>query len=180
MVVSMWETAAPHELGGRLCLGFVNSVEWRRGAAPVDRVADFLAVVGRPVPAPPVLRRAIALREALYPLLSAVCAGAAPDPSDVDVLERAFRAGSRHLALGADLRLTWTGADRLAWDVAADAVALLDGPDRARLKQCPGETCGWLFLDGSRNASRQWCDSRMCGNRARARRHYHRHRADGS
>ena len=165
-----------HELGGRLCLGFVNSVEWRRGAAPVDpghRVPRPRRAAG-----PGAARAAPGDRAAggALSLFSAVGAGSAPDPSDVDVLDRAFRAGSRHLTLGADLRLTWTGADRLGWDVAADAVALLDGPDRARLKQCPGETCGWLFLDGSRNGSRQWCDSRMCGNRARARRHYHRRR----
>jgi predicted RNA-binding Zn ribbon-like protein len=160
-----------------LSLAFVNSLLWRRGPAPVERVEAFAARFG--LDPPPARGGAIRLREALYHLFSAVCADHAPDPSDVDVLDRAYRAGSRHLALGPDLRPMWTGppGERLRWEAARDAVALLDGPDRGRLKQCPGETCGWLFVDGSRNHSRQWCDSRMCGNRARARRYYHRHRS---
>ena len=161
----------------RLSLAFVNSVEWRRGSAPVERVGDFAARFG--FDPPPARGGTIRLRESLYRLLSAVCDGAAADPSDVDVLDRAHRAGLRYVALGPDLRPTWIGppGERLRWEVARDAVALLDGPDRGALKQCPGETCGWLFVDGTRNHSRQWCDSRMCGNRARARRYYHRHRA---
>ena len=44
-----------------------------------------------------------------------------------------------------------------------------------RIRECPGQgTCGWLFLDLSKNASRRWCDMRVCGNRAKARRHYAR------
>lgn len=158
-------------------LAFVNSVEWRRGPAPVERIGEFAARFG--FDPPPARGGALRLREALYRLFSAVCAGQPPDPSDVDVLDRAHRAGLRHLHVGSDLRPTWTGPpdERLRWAVARDAVALLDGSDRDRLKQCPGQTCGWLFLDGSRNHSRQWCDSRMCGNRARARRHYHRHKS---
>jgi predicted RNA-binding Zn ribbon-like protein len=38
------------------------------------------------------------------------------------------------------------------------------------VRQCGGESCGWLFLDTSRNRSRQWCDMRDCGNLAKVRR----------
>ena len=34
-----------------------------------------------------------------------------------------------------------------------------------RLKSCPGDHCGWLFYDGSRNASSRWCSMSICGNR---------------
>lgn len=34
-----------------------------------------------------------------------------------------------------------------------------------RLKSCPGDHCGWLFYDGSRNASSKWCSMSICGNR---------------
>ena len=51
---------------------------------------------------------------------------------------------------------------------------LAQGP-LERIRECPGQgTCGWLFLDLSKNASRRWCDMRVCGNRAKARRHYER------
>lgn len=53
---------------------------------------------------------------------------------------------------------------RLLWPIAWSAARLLDSPDLARLKACDG--CGRLFLDGSRNRSRRWCDKGGCGNRA--------------
>ena len=34
--------------------------------------------------------------------------------------------------------------------------------------------CGWLFIDRSKNKSRTWCDMAVCGNRAKANRHYQR------
>jgi predicted RNA-binding Zn ribbon-like protein len=40
------------------------------------------------------------------------------------------------------------------------------------LKECG--VCGWLFYDTSRNHSRRWCTMRICGNRAKAHRHYQR------
>jgi predicted RNA-binding Zn ribbon-like protein len=36
-----------------------------------------------------------------------------------------------------------------------------------RMKSCPGEHCGWLFYDASRNASSTWCSMSICGNRAK-------------
>jgi predicted RNA-binding Zn ribbon-like protein len=48
------------------------------------------------------------------------------------------------------------------------------GADADRLKICAN--CGWLFLDQSRNRSRVWCDMTVCGNRAKASRHYYRNR----
>jgi predicted RNA-binding Zn ribbon-like protein len=36
-----------------------------------------------------------------------------------------------------------------------------------RLKSCPGPHCGWLFYDGSRNASSRWCSMSICGNRTK-------------
>jgi len=40
-----------------------------------------------------------------------------------------------------------------------------------QVRQCRGDNCGWLFVDGSKNHSRRWCDMRDCGNRAKVRRH---------
>jgi predicted RNA-binding Zn ribbon-like protein len=39
---------------------------------------------------------------------------------------------------------------------------------------CPGNNCGWLFLDGS--GRRQWCSMEVCGSRAKMRRRYERQR----
>lgn len=192
-----------HALGGRLSLALVNSVLWRRSAEPIERITDYHALAGYvrdaggiddaaladleseaagdAAAAKAALERALALREALFRLFSAVAAGGEPDGGDLAALDRAFRAGMRQLRVGVGsgrgYRPGWTGLDVPAWEAAADAVAVLGSPDVPPVKQCPGESCGWVFVDESRNHSRQWCDSRMCGNRARARRHYQKQRA---
>ncbi len=53
---------------------------------------------------------------------------------------------------------------------------LLDPSRLSRIKICPN--CHWLYLDESRNRSRRWCDMAVCGNRAKAKRHYHRKGAE--
>ena len=61
--------------------------------------------------------------------------------------------------------------------VACSAANLLTDPAALhRVRMCQGDTCGWLFLDASRNHSRCWWDMRDCGNRAKVRRHRQKHR----
>jgi predicted RNA-binding Zn ribbon-like protein len=64
------------------------------------------------------------------------------------------------------------------WPVARSAAELLTSGDLARVGQCPGEECGWLFLDTSRAGRRQWCDMADCGNLAKVRRFRDQRRAD--
>jgi predicted RNA-binding Zn ribbon-like protein len=84
--------------------------------------------------------------------------------------------------VGSVMPLTWrTGLDSvdgLADRLAVHAWQLLQRDAAGRLRECRDDSCGWLFLDRSRNGSRVWCSSADCGNRSRARRHYRRHRAD--
>src|SRR5919201_532490 len=51
---------------------------------------------------------------------------------------------------------------------------LLTSVDTAHIGQCSGPDCRWLWIDRTRNHSRRWCDMAICGNRAKARRHYAR------
>ena len=56
------------------------------------------------------------------------------------------------------------------WPVALSAARLLAGADLGpAARRCEG--CGRLFLDGSRNHSRRWCDMQACGNRVKVRRY---------
>jgi predicted RNA-binding Zn ribbon-like protein len=48
-----------------------------------------------------------------------------------------------------------------------------------RVKACPGPHCGWLFYDGSRNRSRQWCSMAICGNRVKSATFRERRRRSG-
>ena len=69
----------------------------------------------------------------------------------------------------------------LARDISAATVAALlratARPGWPRLKACRGDDCRWVFVDGSRNTSRRWCDMANCGNRAKAATFRDRHRS---
>ena len=72
---------------------------------------------------------------------------------------------------------TWPGGrlddlDRVMWPAVWSAADVLTGEDVDRVRQCAGAGCAWLFIDRSRNHTRRWCDMSVCGNRAKARRHY--------
>jgi predicted RNA-binding Zn ribbon-like protein len=200
----------PNLVGGALCLDFVNTVDPRHapdrreyldsypaliawggqaGAIAADQCdrlgeasADDTAEAGR------VLDRAIRLREALYPLFHRSADGQPPAPDDLDVLQSELTRALSHL------RVTWSASgftrewepsspalDRVLWPVTWSASELLTHGPLDRIRECPGQgNCGWLFLDLSKNASRRWCDMRVCGNRAKARRHHARAQAAGT
>jgi predicted RNA-binding Zn ribbon-like protein len=213
--VSHFDPNAPEEVlrhfGGRPALALVNSVLWRRSATPrellqrYDDVVEHLASIGslgrhdgetlratataHPAEADAALERALALRELLFRLLSAVAAGARPAAADLDAFNAAAaEALSRSTVEPVDggFRRGWSAdgpgmLDLPAWEIASDARDLLLDPEAlGRLKQCPGPECGWVFLDESRNRSRRWCDPRLCGNRERVKSHYRRRRASAT
>jgi len=63
----------------------------------------------------------------------------------------------------------------MLWPVTRAAVDLLLSDSLAQVGQCADDRgCGLLFIDTSRNHSRQWCSMDACGNRAKAQRHYRR------
>jgi predicted RNA-binding Zn ribbon-like protein len=124
--------------------------------------------------AEPALRRALALREALYP-----CALGHGAASDWSVLAREATAARAASILepgpdGARWRLRPDGAAiappaLLALHaIAASAEDLLISPLAGCVAACPGSGCGWLFADPRRR--RRWCSMAVCGNRAKARR----------
>jgi predicted RNA-binding Zn ribbon-like protein len=69
--------------------------------------------------------------------------------------------------------------DGMLAPIAWSAVELLRGGELDRVKTCGKESCGWLFVDRSRNRSRRWCDMSDCGNAEKARR-FHQRRAGRS
>ena len=58
------------------------------------------------------------------------------------------------------------------WVIFKDAFDILTSISQNRIKAC--RACGWLFLDGSKNNSRTWCNMRTCGSSNKSRRYYHR------
>ena len=74
----------------------------------------------------------------------------------------------------ADGRLGWRwDPSRLATvrHVAiATGVELLSQSPTARLRQCPGDHCGWFFLDTTKRGNRRWCSMSECGQEAKTTR----------
>jgi predicted RNA-binding Zn ribbon-like protein len=60
--------------------------------------------------------------------------------------------------------------------IAASAIELLGGADRARLRRCECEACVLVFV--ATNPRRRWCSPSACGNRVRVARHYARQRTN--
>ena len=162
-------------VGGALCLDFVNTVGGHDGTtilrdklARLDDMKRWASLAGVPDEISiHQFRRAIALREALFRIFRSATRKKAPPGEDLDVLNKEmFQAEQRVRYHRGSFRLATPDA---LGAIARSAVELLTSGDLSRLRQCSGEGCGWLFLDTSRNGSRQWCDMRICGNRAKAR-----------
>ncbi|MGP3927194.1 CGNR zinc finger domain-containing protein [Streptomyces sp. 8N616] len=64
---------------------------------------------------------------------------------------------------------------KAAWMAAASLIELLE-QHSGRIRRCAHPECILYFLDTSRRGDRRWCSMRTCGNRAKAQRHYDRHR----
>lgn len=156
-------------------LGGVN------GANESRRLARWAANHARDAAA--VLARAKTLREALYRIFQLLLKKGQPRRHDLSILsgELAIAKAHERLAIsGEAFAWTWDSSqnklDRVLWPIARSAADLLTSADLSQLRQCGGDECGWLFLDTSRNRSRQWCDMRDCGNRAKVKRFRQRQR----
>ncbi len=74
--------------------------------------------------------------------------------------------------MGREINVEKAGDTLLRLRIVEAAVALLVSDAILRVKSCP--TCGWFFLDASKNGSRRWCSMDACGSVAKARRYYRR------
>jgi predicted RNA-binding Zn ribbon-like protein len=86
------------------------------------------------------------------------------------------------LRRGPDGRARWMFTRRAGLDLPRLALAraageLLTGPESPYVQACPGDDCGWLFID--RRGRRRWCSMSSCGNRAKVRAHAERQRNPG-
>lgn len=122
------------------------------------------------------LRRAIEARELLYALFFARVHRKPAFPADVQRLADLAAAayGAANLQTTADGRLNWCWSSSQLATVrhvaVTAAVELLGNEPGGRLKQCPGEHCGWFFLDATKRGNRRWCSMRECGQEAKSAR----------
>ncbi len=166
-----------------ICVRFTNTVGARLGPKPVNRLNSpevleqwmskhglLDASVGLDAAH---LDRALALREALFGIFSAMAAEKPPQAEDVDTLNGELVEALAKIELTDSLE--WSLAERDAAErafmlIALSGAGLITSDDSARIRICAGDTCGWVLIDHSKNRSRRWCSMSDCGNLEKARR----------
>ncbi|WP_041797508.1 CGNR zinc finger domain-containing protein [Pararhodospirillum photometricum] len=165
---------------GRLALDLPATVR-RRASTPMDVLASpgaparWLREAGLVAELLPLseaqetaLRR---LRETIWTLADAVIRDAALPSEAVDHLNAvAARPVPIPQLEAASLTLCWRAADPVEAalaTIARDALDLLGGPLRPRIKACGQPDCQMLFLDTSPSVRRRWCSMDRCGSRAK-------------
>jgi predicted RNA-binding Zn ribbon-like protein len=185
--------------GGRPCLDFVNSVHNRYAVELEDYVQQpqrfiewcLRAGVLRPddgVRAPrtvhqraALMRQVVALRHHLHALLTSRIDGVPPPADAVRRLDQWLHRAWASQSLESDGQMHWRDD---AYNVllplkriALDALDLISDPSGSRLRRCANtSSCGWLFLDTSKNQRRRWCAMETCGTAVKVKR-YRRSRA---
>ncbi|MBT0770263.1 CGNR zinc finger domain-containing protein [Kineosporia sp. J2-2] len=178
-------------IGGHPALDLVNTVSWRLDPARrTDRLAthddlitwstraaliETACYTGLSLPSPKsaerTLTRVRALRENAYLALCDHLAGRPVDAGVLDTLRAALSSALRGApaapAFPLRLAVRPTDATQIPDAIEASLFDLFVLQDLARLRECQGTGCGWLYLDRSRNRSRRWCSSTDCGNRHR-------------
>jgi predicted RNA-binding Zn ribbon-like protein len=194
----------------QLVVDFVNTVDWRTDPEHfVEKFASFddfirwsqthdviseamarkLSRHGREQPrvAGLFLDRVRSVRDAIYGVLSAVAAGRQASEDDLLIIDgetAGFADRVRLKQTGDGFAWEWDGEedsfDRVLWPVVQSATELLASDMLARIRECEGPGCGWILLDQTKNGSKRWCEMKTCGNRAKVRRFYERHKKEAA
>lgn len=193
-----------HLIGGALCLDFVNTLCGHTGQVIHEYLFDYTDLVlwsrhagiltdsesskllhksdQTPTEAQAVYQKALALRETLFRVFSALAGKLSPSATDVEFLNTIRTEALHHSKLsqtGKDFSLNWDEPDsfeRMLWPIILSASELLTSESVHRLRECDSKSCDWLFIDSSRNHMRRWCSMDKCGNRAKMHRRYNRQR----
>ncbi len=203
MVSGMSREANPQR-----CVDFVNTVNWRNDPARHEEklrsIGDLIRwghdhhllsdaasrkvthlAQDHPKIARQVFDRALVLRDAIYRVLSAVAAQREAAREDLQVISRESREVAKHMALkqsDTSFEWSWAGDDdaleRVLWPVVQATTDLLTSNLLTRIRECEGPGCGWIILDQTKNRSRRWCEMKTCGNRAKVKRFYERHKEE--
>lgn len=191
---------------GCLCLDFVNTVDDRLSSQPQEKLTGFAQLVafGEQAGALSIsearklrrggwehthegsafLQHAVAVREVMFRIFSAVAACCQVCEKDVETLNAAVRRSNAHsLVMPGDGKAPWrwleksSYGDRMMGKIVRSAVEVLTSDDIRRVKECAAAHCGWLFIDDSRSRNRRWCEMKTCGSRNKARAYYRRKKA---
>ncbi|OXM74845.1 MULTISPECIES: CGNR zinc finger domain-containing protein [Amycolatopsis] len=166
-----------------LALAFANT----RSSPGRDRIAtvERFRAWARPWPAlaacvtatpPGALPEVLARRDATQVVLHHLAAGEAPPAGELAFATAPglARAEFRVRPAAGGVAVDDAGPEAVPQVLGRAVVDFLLGPQIAHLRRCQGGGCHKVFV--SARADRRWCDSKVCGNRARVAAHARRSR----
>jgi len=187
--------------GGALCFHFINTVnDWTvtdsyEYLVTYDDVIAWCRKVGvlnehqlvalatyarqNETAATNALQKLKRTRETLYQFFSGIAAndGTTLSPIVIEKFNKALSSALSRLQFeqaetGMKSILKQEDNDLLAplWEVMLSAYDTLTKEEPTRIKEC--ETCGWIFLDHTKNNKKRWCSPLTCGTMHKSRRYY--------
>lgn len=179
-----------HYINRNLALDLANTVVYRNHPErredrlkSMESVENWSRSGGLKLPSPvrASLRQVLTVRETIDRFFRQAADAEAPDQTSWHRLARLYASHLPHSGLAKTddgLRLEWKGNHAVHASflsrVLHTALELAFSPEFAKVKICPG--CGWLIIDRTRNGTKRWCITSLCGNRNKMRRHYSRKR----
>lgn len=189
-------------IGGALCLDFVNTINSRQDPeheylTSYAELANWTAKVGilsaeqnhrlqkqarqDEKIAEHALKKAIDHRELLFRLFVKLAKGSEPNKGDMaDFIKLYGEAMASSQLIRTEDRFSprWKPDqtyEAILWPIIYSAGQILFSKEVTQVKECP--SCGWLFLDVSKNQTRRWCSMNTCGARDKMRRYHGKLRA---
>jgi len=126
-----------------------------------------------------ILRKAKVTREVLYSVFSSIAVHVQPK---ADLLEKfneimgEAMSNLNYVFENGEKVLKWpetpVNLEEPLWHVLKSVFDIWYQEDVSRIKECG--SCGWLFLDKTKNKRRRWCNMQTCGSNEKALRYYYR------
>ncbi|MCG2626354.1 ABATE domain-containing protein [Bradyrhizobium sp. WYCCWR 13023] len=194
------QRAATQFFGGRVCLDFANTLDWRTSGDPQELIPDYTAFLGwcarrrtlspqaikaleviarkKPAAAAAAQTELLSLRAEIWSICDALRRGERSDLAPVNAL--LAQAPPQPSLVRTDGPYVHNFSGRTLseplWPILWSLTAVLTSADASRIGCCQADGCGWFYVDESPNRTRLWCSSEVCGNRERARRAYAKRR----
>jgi len=187
-------------IAGNLCLDFINTLDDRPSGNPKELLSSYADLIHfceeggflnirdseylseradeAPAKAAKALQETIRLRESIYAVFSAIIEKRKlPEPALAElntfIQEAAGQARLEKVGGSFERRFDYRSSlHSVRWPIAFAAADLLTSGNLPMIRVCSSPTCRWFFLDTSKNHRRRWCDMKLCGNRAKARKFY--------
>jgi predicted RNA-binding Zn ribbon-like protein len=197
-------------VGGDPSLDLVNTIDWTERGPEFERLPDYRDLIrwaqaagvleegharrlcrlaeAHPRRASAALGEARRTRALLERLFRTVATGA-QTPAVWREFERLLTRTLSRLRLrpasggNAAASWEWHGSERLdsvLWPVIRAAAELLASAEASKVRICAAASCGWMYVDRSRNGLRRWCQMRVCGTMEKTRRRRERSRRSSS